>query len=157
MSVMEVDHVTVRLDPEPNRPYEDLMVLQKSDRWRSMDEGNVLESASSAIEVDSRYLVALLRRQIQEFVHAPGPVAARRTVLGVLAHGVPMTFLEIASLTSDDVPEVRRDLNVLMQLGIVEVGSNTKGEPLYQVGKPSESTTSRADNHLIAETALRHL
>ena len=44
ISQIEKDHVTVRLNPQPNKPYEELVVLQRSDRSRSMDEGNVLDS-----------------------------------------------------------------------------------------------------------------
>lgn len=120
-----------------------------------MNEGNVLESETPPIEVESRYLVSLLRRQIQELVHSDGPVAAKRTALGVLIHGIPMTFLEIASLVKADAPELNRDLDVLVQLGIVEVVSTPRGESLYQVGRPVEHDCVRPLGSVTAKAALR--
>lgn len=155
IKLSSVDHVTARLDPEPNGTYKGVVVLQRSDRWRSMNEGNVLESEAPPIEVESRYLVSLLRRQIQELVHSDGPVAAKRTALGVLIHGIPMTFLEIASLVKADAPELQRDLNVLVQLGIVEVASTPKGESLYQVSRPLEHDYVRPLGSVTAKAALR--
>lgn len=109
----ESGHVTVYLNPQPNKPYERLVVLQKSDRSRSMEEGNVLDPEPSSIEVEKRHLLDSLRRQFQDLVYSPGSISAKQTVLGVLIHGIPMTFLEIASLVNGDIPEIRRDLNVL--------------------------------------------
>lgn len=154
MSQMENDHVTVRLNPQPNKPYEELVVLQRSDRSRSMDEGNVLDSDPSSIEVEERHLLDLLRRQVQDLVYSPGSISAKQTVLGALVHGIPMTLLEIASFARGDIPEIRRDLNVLRQLGLVEVDRNPKGELLYQISRPTESTHAERTRASMAKLAL---
>lgn len=154
MSQMENDHVTVRLNPQPNKPYEELVVLQRSDRSRSMDEGNVLDSDPSSIEVEERHLLDLLRRQVQDLVYSPGSISAKQTVLGALVHGIPMTLLEIASFARGDIPEIRRDLNVLRQLGLVEVDRNPKGELLYQISRPTESTRAERTRVSMAKLAL---
>lgn len=151
---MENDHVTVRLNPQPNKPYEELVVLQRSDRSRSMDEGNVLDSDPSSIEVEERHLLDLLRRQVQDLVYSPGSISAKQTVLGALVHGIPMTLLEIASFARGDIPEIRRDLNVLRQLGLVEVDRNPKGELLYQISRPTESTHAERTRASMAKLAL---
>ena len=151
---MENGHVTVCLNPQPNKPYERLVVLQKSDRSRSMDEGNVLDADPSSIEVEERYLLDLLRRQFQDLVYSPGPISAKQTVLGVLVHGIPMTLLEIAALAKGDIPEIRRDLSVLRQLGFVEVDINLKGELLYQISRPTESTRAERTQISMAKLAL---
>ena len=151
---MENDHVTVRLNPQPNKPYEELVVLQRSDRSRSMDEGNVLDSDPSSIEVEERHLLDLLRRQVQDLVYSPGSISAKQTVLGALVHGIPMTLLEIASFARGDIPEIRRDLNVLRQLGLVEVDRNPKGELLYQISRPTESTRAERTRVSMAKLAL---
>lgn len=39
ISQIEKDHAAACLNPQPNKPYEELVVLQRSDRSRSMDEG----------------------------------------------------------------------------------------------------------------------
>lgn len=154
ISQMENGHVTVCLNPQPNKPYERLVVLQKSDRSRSMDEGNVLDSDPSSIEVEERHLLDLLRRQVQDLVYSPGSISAKQTVLGVLVHGIPMTLLEIASLARGDIPEIRRDLSVLRQLGFVEVDRNPKGELLYQISRPTESTRAERTRVSMAKLAL---
>ena len=154
ISQMENDHVTVCLNPQPNKPYERLVVLQKSDRSRSMDEGNVLDSGPSSIEVEERHLLDLLRRQFQDLVYSPGSISAKQTVLGVLGHGIPMTLLEIASFARGDIPEIRRDLSVLRQLGLVEVDRNPKGELLYQISRPTESTHAERTRASMAKLAL---
>lgn len=148
------DHVTVRLNPQPNKPYEELVVLQRSDRSRSMDEGNVLDSDPSSIEVEERHLLDLLRRQVQDLVYSPGSISAKQTVLGVLVHRIPVTLLEITSLARGDIPEIQRDLNVLRRLGLVEVDRNPKGELLYQISRPAESTRAERTRVFMAKLAL---
>lgn len=154
ISQMENGHVTVCLNPQPNKPYERLVVLQRSDRSRSTDEGNVLDSDPSSIEVEERHLLDLLRRQFQDLVYSPGSISAKQTVLGVLGHGIPMTLLEVASFARGDIPEIRRDLNVLRQLGLVEVDRNPKGELLYQISRPTESTRAERTRVSMAKLAL---
>lgn len=154
ISQMENDHVTVCLNPQPNKPHERLVVLQKSDRSRSMDEGNALDSDPSSIEVEERHLLDLLRRQVQDLVYSPGSISAKQTVLGALVHGIPMTLLEIASFARGDIPEIRRDLNVLRQLGLVEVDRNPKGELLYQISRPTESMHAERTRASMAKLAL---
>lgn len=97
ISQIKKDHAAAYLNPHPNKPYEELVVLQRSDRSRSMDEGNVLDSDPSSLEVEERHLLDLLRRQFQDLVYSPGSISAKQTVLGALVHGIPMTLLEIAS------------------------------------------------------------
>lgn len=154
ISQIEKDHAAACLSPQPNKPYEELVVLQRSDRSRSMDEGNVLDSDPSSIEVEERHLLDLLRRQVQDLVYSPGPISAKQTVLGVLAHHIPVTLLEITSLARGDIPEIRRDLNVLRQLGLVEVDRNPKGELLYQISRPTESTCAERTRVFMAKLAL---
>lgn len=154
ISQMENGHVTVCLNPRPNKPYERLVVLQKSDRSRSMDEGNVLDSDPSSIEVEERHLLDLLRRQVQDLVHSPGSISAKQTVLGVLVHRIPVTLLEITSLARGDIPEIRRDLNVLRQLGLVEVDRNPKGELLYRISRPAESARAERTRVSMAKLTL---
>lgn len=84
ISQMENGHVTVCLNPQPNKPYERLVVLQKSDRSRSMDEGNVLDSDPSSIEVEERHLLDLLRRQVQAWYIPRDPSAQSRPYWGCL-------------------------------------------------------------------------
>ena len=154
ISQIEKDHAAACLNPQPNKPYEELVVLQRSDRSRSMDEGNVLDSDPSSIEVEERHLLDLLRRQVQDLVYSPGSISAKQTVLGALVHGIPMTLLEIASFARGDIPEIRRDLNVLRQLGLVEVDRNPKGELLYQISRPTESTHAERTRVFMAKLAL---
>ena len=140
ISQIEKDHAAACLNPQPNKPYEELVVLQRSD--------------PSSIEVEERHLLDLLRRQVQDLVYSPGSISAKQTVLGVLVHGIPMTLLEIASLARGDIPEIRRDLSVLRQLGFVEVGRNPKGELLYQISRPAESTRAERTRVSMAKLAL---
>lgn len=154
ISQIEKDYAAECFNPQPNKPYEELVVLQRSDRSRSMDEGNVLDSDPSSIEVEERYLLDLLRCQVQDLVYSPGPISAKQTVLGVLVHRIPVTLLEITSLARGDIPETRRDLNVLRQLGLVEVDRNPKGELLYQISRPTESTHAERTQISMAKLAL---
>ena len=119
-----------------------------------MGEGLVLASGPSSIEVEERHLLDLLRRQVQDLVYSPGPISAKQTVLGVLVHGIPMTLLEVAALAKGDIPEIRRDLSVLRQLEFVEVDRSPKGELLYQISRPTESTRAERTQVSMAKLAL---
>ncbi len=154
ISQVEKDYTAACLNPHPNKPYEELVVLQGSDRSRSMDEGNVLDSDLSSIGVEERHLLDPLRHQFQDLVYSPGSISAKQTVLGVLVHGIPMTLLEITSLARGNIPEIRRDLSVLRQLGFVEVDRNPKGELLYQISRPTESTRAERTRVSMAKLAL---
>ena len=72
----------------------------------------------------------------------------------MLIHGIPMTLLEVAALAKGDIPEIRRDLSVLRQLGFVEVDRNPKGELLYQISRPTESTRAERTQVSMAKLAL---
>lgn len=114
--------------------------LQMSDRTRSVAEGDVLErnDVDLPIPMDITVSLASLRKQIQRLTYSQDPIGAKRSTLGVLIHGIPLTLLEITALTVHDTAEVQRDLGVLLTLGIIEEQSDPSGERTYRVILPED-------------------